>query len=118
MPWSKGCCGGRKTQSNGRPNFFSSYLSNGDESGENDHGNEFRGYKNGGREVWVGLKLQENGKIRRPKVAAAAVFVGPIRALPTAVGREISRTRSSDGGAPSWPTRLARGWESAPTAKT
>ena len=35
---------------------FLSYLSNGDESGEKDHGNEFRGSKNGGKEVWVGLK--------------------------------------------------------------
>ena len=34
------------------------------------------------------------------KVVAAAAFVGPIRASPTAVGREILRPRSSDGGAP------------------
>ena len=25
-----------------------------------DHGNEFRGSKNGGREVWVGLEWPEN----------------------------------------------------------
>ena len=70
---------------------FSSYLSNGEESEEKDHGNEFRGSKNGGREVWVGLKWPENSKIRRPKVAATAVFAGLIRARPTAVGHEISR---------------------------
>ena len=35
-----------------------------DESGEKDHGNKFRGSKNGGREVWVGLKWPENEKIR------------------------------------------------------
>ena len=29
-----------------------------------DHGNEFRGSKNDGKEVWVGLKLSKNGKIR------------------------------------------------------
>ena len=91
MPWSKGCCGSRKTRSNSRPNLFLSYLSNCDESGEKDHGNEFRGSKNGGREVWVGLEWPENGKIRRPKVAAAAVFAGPIRASPMAAGLEISR---------------------------
>ena len=57
LPWSKSCCGGQKTRSNCRPNLFSSYLSNGEESEENDHGNEFRGSKNGeGGEVWVGLE--------------------------------------------------------------
>ena len=80
--------------------FFLSYLSNGDESEEKDHGNEFIGSKNGGKEVWVGLKCSKNTKIRRPKVAAAAAFAGPIRARPTAVGREILRPRSSGGGAP------------------
>ena len=39
--------------------FFLSYLSNGDESGEKDHGNEFRGSKNGGKELWGGLKWPE-----------------------------------------------------------
>ena len=41
---------------------------------KNDHGNEFKGSKNGGREVWVGLKWPKNDKIRRPKVAATVVF--------------------------------------------
>ena len=119
MPWSKGCCGGRKTRSNCRPNLFSSYHSNDDESGENDHGNEFIGSKNGGREVWVGLKWQENGNIWRPKVAATAAFADPIYARPVAVGREITQPRSFSGGAPPWLTRVARGWlESAPTVKT
>ena len=75
--------------------FFLSYLSNGDESGEKDHGNEFRWSKNGGSEVWVGLKGPENTKIRRPKLAAATVFADRIRARPAAVGREILRPRSS-----------------------
>ena len=100
MPWSKGCCGGRKTRSNSCPNLFLLYLSKGDESGEKDHGNEFRGSKNGGREVWVGLKWPENDKIRRLKVVAAAAFDGPIRARSAEVGREISRPRSSGGGTP------------------
>ena len=79
---------------------------NGDESGENDHGNEFRGSKNGVREVWIGLKWPKNGKFRRPKVAAAAVFAGPIGELPVAAGREISRRWSSGGDAPPWPARV------------
>ena len=81
-------------------------LSNGNESGEKDHGNEFRGSKNGGREVWVGLEWPENDKIRRPKVAAAVVFAGPIRARPAADGREILRRRSSGGGTPPWPAHV------------
>ena len=48
--------------------FLLSYLSNGDESSEKDHINEFRGSKNGGKEVLVGLKWPKNTKIRRPKV--------------------------------------------------
>ena len=46
------------------------------------------------------LGMAENDKIRRPKVEATAVFAGPIRARPTAAGREISRRRLSGGGAP------------------
>ena len=49
------------------------------------------------------LKLPENTKIRRPKVATVVAFAGPIRARPTAVGREILRPRSSGGGAPPCP---------------
>ena len=89
-----------------RPNLFSSYLSNGDESEENDQGNEFKGSKNGGREVWVGLEWPKNKENRRSKVAAAAAFAGPIRARPTAIGLKISRRWSSDGGAPPWPARV------------
>ena len=36
--------------------IFLLYLSNGDEYGEKDHENEFRGSKNGGKELWGGLK--------------------------------------------------------------
>ena len=119
LPWSKSCCGGRQTRFNSRPNLFSSYLSNGEESEEKDHGNEFRGSKNWGREVWVSLEWPKNSKIRRPKVAAAAAFAGPIRARPMAVGRELSWRWSSGGGAPPWPTGVARWWaEASPTAKT
>ena len=38
---------------------FLSYLSNSDESGEKDHGNEFRGSKNGGKELGGGLNWPE-----------------------------------------------------------
>ena len=51
-------------RSNRRPNFLSSYLSNDEESAKKDHGNEFRGSKNGGREVWVNLEWPK--KIRKP----------------------------------------------------
>ena len=55
----------------------------------------FRGSKNGGKELWVGLKWPKNTKIRRPKFAAAAAFAGPIRARPTAAGRKILSAWSS-----------------------
>ena len=119
LPWSKSCRRGRKTRSNSWPNLFLAYLSNGDESEEKDHGNEFRGSKNGGREVWVGLVWPKNSKIRRPKVAATVAFAGPIRARPVAIGHEISRRLSSGGGAPPWPARVTRGCpETSPTTKT
>ena len=84
-----------------------------------DHGNEFRGSKNGGREVWVSLEWPKNIKIRRPTVAAAAAFAGSILARPAVVCCEIWPARSSGGGALTWPARVARGWpETPPTAKT
>ena len=52
------------------------------------------------------LEWPENDKIRLPKVAAAAVFAGPIQALPTTAGLEISRRWSSGGGAPLWLGRV------------
>ena len=99
--------------------LFLPYLSNGDEYGKKDHGNEFRGSKNGEKEVWVGLKWPENTKIRRPKLATAAAFAGPIWACPTAVGREILLPRLSGGGAPPCPARVHYWWpESAPMVET
>ena len=119
LPWSKSCCGGRKTRSNRRPNLFSLYLSNGEESAKKDHRNEFRGSKNGGREVWVGLEWPKNEENRQPTVAAASAFAGSIRARPAAVGREIWPKRSPGGGAPTWVLGASRGWpETSPTAKT
>ena len=71
-----------------------------------DHGNEFRGSKNGGREVWVGLEWPET-------------IAGPICARPAVVRREIWPARSSCGDVPPWMAGVARGWpESPPTAKT
>ena len=49
-------------RSNSWPTLFLSYLSNGEESAKKDHYNEFRGSKNVGREVWVGLKWPENAE--------------------------------------------------------
>ena len=84
-----------------------------------DHGNEFRGSKNGGREVWVSLEWPKNRKIRQPTVAAAAVFAGPIWARLAVVRRETWPAGSSGGGAPPWPAQVARGWPmKPPTAKT
>ena len=60
-----------------------------------DKGNEFRGSKNSGKEVWVGLKWPKNTKIHRPKLVAAAAFAGPIRARPAAAGQKILPSWSS-----------------------
>ena len=89
--------------------MFSSYLSNGEKSTKRDHGNEFRGSKNGGKEVWVGLEWPKNIKIRRPTLAAAAAFAGPIWARPAVVRHEIRLARSSGGGAPPWPAHVEGG---------
>ena len=84
-----------------------------------DNGNEFRGSKNGGREVWVGLEWPENRKIRRPTVAAAAVFAGLIWARLEVVRSETWPAGSSGSGTPPWSERVARGWPvMPPTAKT
>ena len=108
----------RKTRSSSRLNLFLPYLSNIDESGEKDHGNEFRGSKNCGREVWVGLEWPKNYKIRRPMAAAAVVFAGLIQARPVAAGREILRPRSSGGGAPPCPELYSSGgWNRLPRLK-
>ena len=113
------CCGGRKTRSNSRPNLFSSYLLNAEESAKRDNRNEFRGSKNGGREVWVGLEWPENRKIRRPTLAAAAAFAGPILAPPAVVRHETWPAGSSSGSAPPWTANVARGWPVMPSkAKT
>ena len=72
-----------------------------------DHVEEFRRSKNGGKELWGGLKWPENGrKIKKIPVthgAAAVGFAGQILARPAAVGREILRPASSGGCAPHGP---------------
>ena len=84
-----------------------------------DHGDEFRGSKNGGREVWVSLEWPKNEENLRPTVAAAAAFVGPMRACPTAIGREILSARSPLRAPPPWLERVQGWWpESSPTTKT
>ena len=88
-------------------------------SAKRDHGNEFRGSKNGENEVGVGLKWPKNTKIRRPKLAAAAAFAGPIRARPTAASREILPGWSSGRPPPPCLERVQCWWsESAPTVET
>ena len=84
-----------------------------------DYGNEFRGSKNGEREVWVGLEWPKNEENRRPTVVATAAFAGPIWERPAAVGREIWPTRLPHLDPPPW-SALVQGWwqESSPTTKT
>ena len=67
LPWFKSSGGGRKTQSNRRPNFLSSYLLNGEESTKKDHGNESEGPKMGGGRygsAWNGRKTTKSKDIR------------------------------------------------------
>ena len=87
--------------------LVSSYLSNGEESAKRDHGNEFKGSKNGGREVWAGLK---SGKFPMTHGGRRCRFAGPIRAHPAAARREISQAWSFGGGAPPRPARVHDGW--------
>ena len=58
-----------------------------------DHVDEFRRSKNGGKELWGGLKLSRNGRKSQEQSGdhggRRSRFAGPIRARPTAVGREI-----------------------------
>ena len=84
-----------------------------------DHENEFRGSKNGGREVWVGLYRPKNAEKWLPKVAVALAFAGSIWARPVAVRREISRPGSSHLAPPPCPASVQGGWpELPPTAET
>ena len=83
------------------------------------NGNEFRGSKNGGNEVWVGLRWPKNTKIQGPKFAATAAFAGPIRAHPAAAGQEILPAAASRRPPPPWPSSVQGGWlDSPPTFET
>ena len=62
LPWSNSRCGGRKTRSKLRPILFLLSLPNGQESAKRDHEDEFRRSKNGGKELWGGLRWPENGR--------------------------------------------------------
>ena len=79
-----------------------------------DHVDEFRGSKNGGKELWGGLKWSENRKILRQTEVAAVVFSGQIQARPASVGREISRPASSCCGAPPRSARVVVWWPVVP----
>ena len=56
------------------------------------------------------LEWPENEENRRPTVAAAATFVGPIRARLAAVGREILPARSPHRAPLPWTARVQRWW--------
>ena len=51
-------------------------------------------------------EIAEKQKIRRPKLVAAAVFTGPIRALPAAVGQKFLLAWSSGRPPPPCLARL------------
>ena len=55
------------------------------------------------------LEWPENEENRRPTVAASTAFVGPIRARPAAVGREILPARLPHRAPPPWIARV-QGW--------
>ena len=77
------------------------------------------GPKMGGGRYGSALEWPENGVIRRPKLAVATAFAGPIREHPGVVGREILPKRSPGVVAPTWVARASRGWpETSPTTKT
>ena len=90
--------------------MFLSYLSNGDESGEKDHGNEFIGSKIDGKELWGGRKWSEMaGKIKKILMTHGGRrrrFVGLIPARLAAVGREILRSALSGCPPPTCPARV------------
>ena len=79
-----------------------------------DHENEFRGSKNGGKELWGGRKWQENGrksgKLSVTHGGRRRRFAGPIPALPAAVGRKILPAAASGCPLPPWSARGSGGW--------
>ena len=79
-----------------------------------DHENEFRGSKNWGNELWVGLKWPKMAeKVKNsPVITVAAAAASPAR--PAAVGYEILPTVASGCPLPPWPARVAGGWPKVP----
>ena len=75
-----------------------------------DHRDEFRGSKNGGKELWGGLKWSKNGrksgKLPVTHGGHRRRFAGQIPELPATVGREISRSASSGCPSPNCPARV------------
>ena len=71
-----------------------------------DHGNEFRGSKNGRKEVWVGLRGPKNTKIWRPKFEVVAAFADPIRERPVTTGQEILPATTSRRPPPPYLARV------------
>ena len=98
--------------------YFRCNFQIGEESAKRDHGNEFRGSKNSGNELWGGLKWPENGrksgKLPVTHGGRRRRFAGPIPARPTAVGREILPAVASGCPLPPWPARVAGGWPEVP----
>ena len=78
-----------------------------------DHGNEFRGSKYGGKELWVDRKWPEMAEKNQEQSGdhggRRRRFAGPIPARPTAVGLENLPTGSSGCPLPPCPARVAGG---------
>ena len=83
-----------------------------------DHRNEFRGCRNGGNELWGGLKWSKNGrksgKLPVTHGGRRRHFAGPFSARPAAVGHEILPTAASGCPLPPCPARVAGGWPEVP----
>ena len=83
-----------------------------------DQGNELMGSKNGGNELWGGLKWSENGrksgKLPVTQGGRRRRFAGPIPTRPAADGREILPAAASGCPLPPCPARVAGGWPEVP----
>ena len=79
-----------------------------------DHGNEFRGSKNGGKEEWADLKWPEKWEISGDPRWPPQPLRRPDWGSPAAARCEISPMWSSGGGAPPRPARVHCGWPESP----
>ena len=72
------------------------------------------GQKMVGRRYGSAWNSRKTSKFGETKVAASALFAGPILASLEATGLEILPTWSSGGGAPPWPAHVQGWWPVTP----